>query len=67
MAELDLCCYAQAFSSCSEWGLLCCVVWASHFCGFSCCGAQALGFLGFSSCSGQAQSLQSVVSRAQTQ
>ena len=22
MAELDLCCYAQAFSSHSEWGLL---------------------------------------------
>ena len=34
---------AQAFSSCSEWGLLCCGARASHCGGFSCCGARALG------------------------
>ena len=36
LAELGLCCWAWAFSSCGEVG-------ASHCGGFSCCGAQALG------------------------
>ena len=40
---LSLCCCAQAFSSCSEWGLLfSCGVQASHCGGFSCCRAHAL-------------------------
>ena len=35
---------AQAFPSCSKWGLLSsCGVWASPCSGFSCCGAQTLG------------------------
>ena len=34
LAALGLCCCARAFSSCSERGLLCCGVLASH-CGFS--------------------------------
>ena len=50
MAALDLFCYAQAFSSCSEWGLLSsCGAQASRS-GFSSCGARALGCVGFSSC-----------------
>ena len=36
-------CYAQAFSSHGEQGLLFVVVPASHYSGFSCCGARALG------------------------
>ena len=40
---LGLHCCAQAFSSCSEWGLLStCGAQASHCSGFSCCGARAL-------------------------
>ena len=38
LAVLGLCC-AQAFSSCSERGLLFLVVWASQCSGFSCCKA----------------------------
>ena len=41
---LGLCCYAQAFSSCDEWGLLSrCGMWASHFSVLSFCRAWALG------------------------
>ena len=44
LAVLGLCCFAQAFSSCSEWGAtLCCHAWASHYGGFSSCGAQTRG------------------------
>ena len=45
LAVLGLCCFARAFSSCSEQGPLffCCGVWASRCDGFSCCRAQALG------------------------
>ena len=44
LTALGLRCCVQAFSSCSEWGLLfCCNTWASHYSGFSCCRAQALG------------------------
>ena len=43
LAVLSLCCCAQAFSGCSEWGLLfSCGVQASHCGGFSCCRAHAL-------------------------
>ena len=51
MAALDLCCCTQAFSICSEWGLLSiCNTWASHCAGFFCCRSQALGYMSFSSC-----------------
>ena len=44
MAVLSLHCCMQAFSSCSNWGLLCsCSAWASCCSGFSHCQAQALG------------------------
>ena len=44
MAALGLRRYAQAFSSCSEWGAtLHRGAQASHCSGFSCCGAWALG------------------------
>ena len=44
-AALGLHCCAQAFSSCSQQGLLSgCSVWASHCSGFS-CGTRALGTL----------------------
>ena len=43
LAELGLCCCAQAFSSCGEPGLLFCGVWACHCGGFSRFGARALG------------------------
>ena len=43
LAVLGLRCWAQAFSSCGEWGLLCRGAQASHCGGFSCCGAWALG------------------------
>ena len=44
LAVLGLCCYAQALSSLSEWGLLSgCGVWASQWNGFLCCRARALG------------------------
>ena len=43
LAALGLRCCMQVFSSCSEWGLLCCGERASHCGGFSCCGAWALG------------------------
>ena len=50
LVAVGLCCYTQAFSSCSEWGLLpSWSVWASHCGDFSCCGARALGHEGFSS------------------
>ena len=49
VAELGLCCCAQAFSSCCEWDLLSsCGARASQFSGFSRCRAQALS-MGFSS------------------
>ena len=48
----------QAFSSCSEWGLLSsCNALASHCGGFSCCRAQAVGRVGLSSCGSQAELL----------
>ena len=44
LVVLSLCCYAQAFSSCSKQGLLSsCSAQASHCSSFSCCGARALG------------------------
>ena len=44
LAAPCLCCYMQAFSSCSEHGLLSsCDARASHCSGFSSCGARALG------------------------
>ena len=45
LVALGLRCCAQAFSSCSEWGLLFVVVHRLliHCGGFSCCGAQAVG------------------------
>ena len=44
LAALGLCCYARAFSSCSELGAtLHCGVRASHWGGFSGCRARALG------------------------
>ena len=56
MAVLGLHCCVQAFSSCSESGLLSsCGAWVSHCSGFSCCRAQALGYWEFSSC-GQSDS-----------
>ena len=43
LAVLGLRCCVQAFSSCSEQGLLCsCSAWASHCGGFCCCRAEAL-------------------------
>ena len=36
LAVLGLCCDVQAFSSCGEWGILCCEAQASHCGGFSC-------------------------------
>ena len=36
-------CYAEAYPSCNEWGILShCGVWASDCIGFSCCRAWAL-------------------------
>ena len=47
LAALGLCCCVQAFSSCSEQGLLSrCDVRASRCGGFSCCRAEALGRTG---------------------
>ena len=47
---LSLCCYTQAFSNGSKWGLLStCSAQVSHWGGFSCCGAWALGCSGFRS------------------
>ena len=44
LVTLCLGCSTQAFSNCSERGLLYhCGAWASHCSGFSCCRAQALG------------------------
>ena len=44
MAALGLCCFAQAFSSHSEWELLSnCGAQASHCGGWSSCRAQVLG------------------------
>jgi len=46
LSVLGLCCWAQAFSVCGEWGLHCsCGAWASYCGGFS-CGAWALGHSG---------------------
>ena len=47
LVVLGLCCCIQAFSSCSEQGLLFSrVAWTSHCDGFSCYGAQTPGCLG---------------------
>ena len=47
LAALGLLCYAEAFSNCGEWGLLCsCGSRASHCSGFSSRRAQALGHVG---------------------
>ena len=43
LAALGLRCWVQAFSSCSEWGLLFVVVHRLLCGGFSCCGARAVG------------------------
>ena len=63
LAALGLCCCAQAFSSCGEWGLLS-LAWASHCHGLSHCGARAPGVQasvvvarGLSSCGSRAQLL----------
>ena len=54
LAVLDLCCCAQAFSSCSRQGLLSgSSVRASHHSGFS-CEARAPGPSGFTSCGARA-------------
>ena len=56
LAVTDLCCYAQAFSSCGKSGLFSsCGARASHCSGFYCWGPPALGLADFSSCSSQAQ------------
>ena len=48
-AALSLCCYMQAFSSCSRWGLLSSYGRQASYCGgFSCCQTRALGCTGFS-------------------
>ena len=62
LAVLGLCCFAQAFSSCSEWGAtLRCHAWASHYGGFSSCGAQTRSTWAWQSwlpgCRAQAQQL----------
>ena len=46
LAELSLCCCVQAFSTCSEWGLLSVGLWGLLLAVsvFSCCRAQVLGF-----------------------
>ena len=41
LAALGLHCCKESFSSCSEWGLLYCGVWASHCDAFSYCRAWA--------------------------
>ena len=38
-----VCCFVQALSGCSQWGLLCCIARAPHYGGFSCCRARVLG------------------------
>ena len=43
LTTLGHCCFAQAFSSCRDRGLLCCGAQVSHCSGFSYWGAQALG------------------------
>ena len=49
LAVQRLRCYAWAFFSCGEWGLLSNFsAWPSRFGGFSCCLSRALGYLGFS-------------------
>ena len=50
LAVLGLHCCMQAFSSCSEWGILCCGSQAYNWGGLSCWGGQVLG-AGLSSCS----------------
>ena len=58
MAALGLCCFEQAFSNCSKWGIFfSCGVRASHCSNLFYCRAQALGTqtsvveaCGFSSC-----------------
>ena len=61
LAALGLCCFAWAFSSCGEQGLLSCCAWASHCGGFSCCKTQALGARASTAAAGaQAQLLQYV-------
>ena len=58
LSPLGFCCYAQAFFSCSEWGLpYSCDVQASHRGAFSCCEGGALICEGFSNCSTWAQQL----------
>ena len=53
-----LCCYTQAFSSCSERGLLSSHdAWTSHCGGFSCYRAEAVGHGGISSYGMWAQQL----------
>ena len=49
------------FSSCHQWGQLCCRTRASP------CGARALGLMGFDRCSSGAQRFRSLSSRAQAQ
>ena len=52
LAVLGLHCFARAFSSYGNWGLLTSDgSWASHSNGFSFCRAQALGHTGFGGCS----------------
>ena len=50
LAVLGLHCCMQAFSSCSEWGILCCGSQPYNWGGLSCWGGQVLG-AGLSSCS----------------
>ena len=50
LAVLGLHCCMQAFSGCSDWGILCCGLQAYHCGGLSCCRGQVLG-AGLSSCS----------------
>ena len=58
LASVSLFCCIQAFSGCSEQGLVCsCSAQASHCGGFSCWGAQVLGCVGFSRCGLQAPEL----------
>ena len=58
LAAVSLHCSSQAFSSCSEQGLLSRYgAWASHHGGSSGCRPQALGYESFHSCSTWAQQL----------
>ena len=55
LAALGLCCCAQAFSSCGEWGLLFVVVHGLLIAVASLVAEHGLRYVGFSSCGTWAQ------------